>query len=206
MKNPKMLGLAAVAAVAVTAFVGGGTASATVICKTNPGSSECPAGWDYPAGTEGLASIQGTATLETVGNPPTVLDTCSGGTVKGTSQNTGGASETVKSILTALTWEGCSKTTETLAPGTGELHWIPGTNNGTVTTAGFEVTVNTIFGSCVYGAGAVGMDMGTVEGGTGSLAINAIIPRLTGPCPAESRFTATYVATKPASTAWVAER
>lgn len=209
MKHLKMLGLASIAAVALTAFVGSGTASATVICKTEPVAHVCPEGWDYPAGTEGLASLKGTGTIETLGGA--VLDTCSAGTIRGTSGNTGSATETVKGTGTALTFGSpespCTKTTDTLNIGAGEVHWIPGTNNGTLTASNVEVTVNTIFGTCVYGTGA-SLDLGTAIGGTETLTINTIVPKIGGnaTCPAETRITGTGVATLPATTAWVAER
>jgi hypothetical protein len=207
MNNLKILGLAAVAAAALTAFLGASTASATVICKTKPTAGVCPEGWDYLAGTKGKASLAaGTsaALQDTSGN---VLITCTASTVEGTSENTGGATSTVKSTLTSLTWGGCSNTVDTINPGRGELHWIPGTNNGTLTTIETAVTVN-IFGvSCTYGTGS-GTDMGTTVGGNpGSLTVNTAIPRIAGGflCPATTRFSAEYVATEPTA-AWVAER
>lgn len=205
-----MLGLAAVAAVAVMAFAGAGSASATVICKTEPVEHVCPEGWDYPAGTEGTASLV-SGTTETLESGTTVLDTCSASTVTGVSENTGSATSTVHSTLTTLTFgteiTPCSKKTTTINPGTGELHWIKGTNNGTLTTMGTEVTINTVFGTCVYGTGA-GTDMGTVVGGNpGRLAIDATVPKISGNalCPSNATFTAEYRATSPTA-AWVAER
>lgn len=208
MKFLKMLGLAAVAAAALMAFAGAGPASATVVCKTQPTAGVCPSEWDYPVGTKGKASLAAgtSAALQTTAGE--VLVTCTASTVEGTSENTGGATSTVKSTLTALTWSGCSSTVKTLNPGTGELHWIAGTNNGTLTTFNTLVTVN-IFGvSCSYGTGAAGTDMGTTIGGNpGHLAVNTAINKQEGGflCPATARFSAEYVATEPTA-AWVAER
>lgn len=53
MKYIKVFGLALVAAFALTAFVGAGTASA-VLCKAN--ESPCPAGNQYPLPTTVLIS------------------------------------------------------------------------------------------------------------------------------------------------------
>lgn len=206
MKYLKMLGLAAVAAMALMAFVGAGSASATVLCKTAPVGGVCPEGWDYAAGTEGTASLTESLVLET--KEGTILDTCSGSTVQSTLSNTGSAAETIKSKLSSITFTGCTKTTDTINPGSGEVHWIAGTSNGTLTTFSTEVTVNTIFGSCVYGAKATGTDYGTTVGGNpGSLTLNTLIPRVSGnfACPAEARITGKYVATNPTN-AWVAER
>lgn len=206
MKYLKMLALAAIAAVALMAFVGAGSASATVICQTEPVGGVCPEGWDYLAGTKGDASLTESLILETTGG--TVLDTCKGSTVQSSLENTGGVTATVRSGLSSLTLTECTKTTDTINPGSAELHWIAGTNNGTLTTIGTEVTVNTIFGSCVYGAKATGTDYGTTVGGNpGSLTINTLIPKISGTlaCPAEARLTGKYVATSPTK-AWVAER
>ena len=43
MKQLKIIGLAAIAALAVTAMLGAGTASASKLCKTTV--EPCPAGW-----------------------------------------------------------------------------------------------------------------------------------------------------------------
>lgn len=205
MNYLKMLGLAAVAAAALMAFVGAGTASATVICKTEPTAGVCPEGWDYPAGTKGGASLVTSASLHSTGGA--LEATCAGSTVEGTSENTGSATTTVKSTLTTLTWGNCSQTTDTLSPGRGELHWIPGTNNGTLTTIGTEVTVVIAGLSCVFGTGT-GVDMGTTVGGNpGSLMVNAVISKVGGSflCPSDTVMEGKYVATSPTN-AWVAER
>jgi hypothetical protein len=202
MKHLKMLGLGLVTAAALTALAGAGTASATVICKNNLNTEKCSE--PYPVGTEGTASSSGSIILETTGG--TTLDTCTGSEVKGTIGNAGSSTTTVSSKLSSITWTGCTVETKTLAPGSGELHWITGTDNGTLTTSGTEVTVNTgFFGACVYGTGE-GKDMGTTVGGNpGSLTISTTV-KLTknesGLCPSELKFTGTYVATSPKN-AWV---
>lgn len=208
MKYLKILGLAAVAATALMAFIGAGTASATVICTTKPTGGECPAGWDYPAGTVGKASLKSGTTVVLESTSGSTLVTCSESTVGGTSENTGGATSTVKSILTSLTWGGCTTTVDTLNAGTGELHWISGTTNGTLITFNNLVTTN-IFGvSCSYGTGAAGTDMGTTVGGNpGSLTVKTVINKQEGGflCPSTTLFTAEYIATEPHAE-WVAER
>jgi hypothetical protein len=207
MNYLKLLGLAAMAATALMAFAGAGTASATVICKTEPTAGVCPAGWDYPAGTVGKASLKPGTTVILESTAGTIEDTCTKSTVEGTSENTGSATTTVKSTLTGLTFGNCTNTTDTISPGSGELHWISGTNNGTLTTVGTEVTMNLAGVSCTYGTG-VGTDMGTTVGGNpGSLAARAVVNKVAGSflCPSDTMFTAEYVATEPTA-AWVAER
>jgi hypothetical protein len=213
MKYVKMLGLAAAAAMALMAFIGAGSASATVLCKTNTTLDCAGSGWDYPASTNFEATLEGgTATLE-VGT--TVLDTCTGSRVLGASENTGSASETVGVQVApriteepkesgmfkeekGLTWEGCTRTTNTLEEGTLEIHHVTGVSGveGTVTAKNFRVTVATIFGSCIYGYGAEAKDLGTINAGT--FKVTAEVPKISGNCPGTSAvWTAAYNITQP---------
>lgn len=201
MKQLKMLGLTAIAATAFVAFVGAGTASATVICKNNLNTEKCSE--PYEAGTEGAASLaEGTLVMETTGG--STLLTCTGSTVESTLKEAGSATTTVKSGLSSITWSGCTSTVDTINAGSAELHHIPGTDNGTLTTLNTEVTVMVFGTSCIYGTGA-SLDVGTTEGGNpGSLTLNTIFFRIgtTFICPKEVRVTGKYVATSPTN-AWV---
>jgi hypothetical protein len=202
MKHLKTLGLAAIAAAALMAFLGAGTASATVICKNNLNTEKCSE--PYPVGTEGTASLVESAKLtDTSGN---VLDTCTGSTIKSTLKEAGSATTTVKSGVSTMTFTGCTFPTTVINGGSAELHWISGTDNGTLTTFNTEVTINTgLFGSCIYGPGN-GADVGTTVGGNpGSMTLNVVVTRFGGnfACPATAKFTGKYVATSPTN-AWVA--
>jgi hypothetical protein len=195
MKPLKILGLAAVAAAALIALVGAGTASATVLCKNNASTSACSE--TYGSGQSIEASLSETTTLETTS--ATVLDTCTGGTLKAKTTNAGGASETVKANVETLSWSGCSKTTDTLKNGSLEIHWISGTDNGTLTASSSEWTINTIFGTCTYGFGT-STDLGTVTGGNpAKVSVNAILTKTAGSglCPADARWKANYTFTAP---------
>jgi hypothetical protein len=202
MKHLKMLGLAIMAAAALTALLGAGTASATELCSTN--TSPCT-GTMYPAGTEIEATLTGTAKLETTGG--TTLDECKEGGVKGTTSNTGGSgeSETVIGSIPAsgLTWVKCTFTTTTTVGGELEIHTdTPGVpdGNGTLTARGFEVSIPTIFGTCTYGFGTEAHDLGTLKGGSpATIEINTLVPRLSGPCPEQARWKANYKVVKPTS-------
>ncbi|HET7454205.1 MAG TPA: hypothetical protein VFJ76_01675 [Solirubrobacterales bacterium] len=199
MKHLKMLGLAVVAAAALMAFVGAGTASATKLCK----DSACAE--DYPAETEIKSSLSGSAILETIGG--VTLDTCSGGEVNGKTPATEG--EPLSGNISALTWEGCTRTTDTTVNGSlaikrvlveNENKELVPNGNGTVTGSGSSVTVNGIFGtSCVYGTGT-NTPLGTLVGGNpATITINALVPRTVANalCPAETRWTASYTVTSP---------
>ena len=199
MKYIKMLGLAMMAATALLAIAGAGISSATVLCKNNTSTSKCTE--PYPVGTVGVASLAAgsSATIETLEG--TVLNTCTGSTAKETLQNAGSATTTVtgKVAASGITWSNCTVATTTLSGGEAELHWISGTDNGTITAKGFEVTINTgFFGSCVYSLGSTMKDWGTIIGGApGSLTVNAVVTKVSGFCPNEARITGKYTNTEP---------
>jgi hypothetical protein len=200
MKYLKMLGLAAVAATALMAFVGAGTASATVLCKNNLNTESCSE--KYTVGTRGLGSMVGSGLMESLSGE--VLNTCTGSTVEETQQTEGSATTTVtgKSEGKGITWTGCTHAVTVLSGGEGELHWIPGTDNGTVTAKGFEVTTTLFGASCVYGLGSTMKDWGEVVGGApGFMQINSVVPKISGGflCPNETRLTAKYINTEPAA-------
>jgi len=152
MKCVKMLGLASVAAVALVAFAGASSASATVLCKTTPGglSTPCSANQAYPANTQLLAEASTTVKLDTTFK--TVE--CSSSTIEGTTSNEGSASETVKVPVVRYAYGSCNCTVSVLKKGSLEIHWIEGTHKGTVTLNETETTVScsTIFGTvhCIY--------------------------------------------------------
>ena len=189
MKHVRILGLAVLAVMAAMAFVGAGTASATTI--------DC-AGVHCPVGTVIDASLTGSASLTTTEG--TVLDTCTGGTVKGKTTTTGSASETVKGNIEELTWGPCTEPTTTITKGTLEIHWTSGLN-GTLTAGSTrtQFTVGTtIFGSCVFML-EPGVSFGTVTGTTSGdavLHINAILHG-TNLCPTTARWVGTYTITSP---------
>lgn len=203
MKHLKLIGLAAVAAMALVALLGAGAASATVLCKNNLNTEHCSE--PYEVGSKGTASLAAgsSAIMETTAGE--TLITCNESTTSAVLENAGSSTTTVEDSVTSLTFGGCSTTVDTVTLGRGVLHWIAGTDNGTLTTIETAVTTN-IFGvSCTYGAGA-GTTMGTTVGGNpGSLTVNTVIAKVAGGfvCPSDVRITAKYVATSPTN-AWVA--
>jgi hypothetical protein len=202
MKYVKMLGLAAVAAMALMAFIGASSASATVLCKTNLSSGCAAAGWDYSGPLESSLAPGTSAFLENTSG--TIEDTCTGSTVKGEANTPAGATGTVTGAVTTanLGWSGCSQTTATVHGGTLEVHNIAGTSNGTLTAKEFEVTI-VLFGvTCTYGAGA-GIDLGTVtEGNPATIDINTVVNKTAGNflCPSTSTWKGTYQITAPTGT------
>jgi len=202
MKHLKMLGLAVVAAAALMAFLGAGTASATVICKNNLNTEKCSE--PYLKGTVGKASAEDS--IKIAGPFGIVIDTCAESTVTGTQNNDGGSGVAVTSTLTSLTFSKCTRPTTVISPGTGSLQWIAGTDNGTLTTTGTTVTIHelpNIVGNpstCSYVTNST--TIGTATGGNpGTLDLSATITSETERCPSGT-LSGHYVATSP-SAAWV---
>jgi hypothetical protein len=200
MKYLKMLALTAVAAGVLTAFIGAGTASATVLCSTT--AEPCPEGQKWPVGTDlDFSLASGTSLIQQAGE--NVLKTCKGSTIRGRITNAGSPTSTVSGEITNLTWSECTHSTVTLTLGGFEIHHITGTSNGTV-TASEEITWTTnnpLFGSCIYGLTS-GDEMGTLtEGKPAVLDVNVVIRRTQGiVCPETATWIATYTLTAPSNT------
>jgi len=212
MKYLKMFALAAVAAGALMAFIGAGTASATELCSTTTAAGvACPAGQKWGAGTiidfsltSGTsAELKETSAPEGEGKS---LDTCTGSetTVKGELTNAGSATETATGKITELKWKTCTFPTSTTQLGRLEIHRIAGTSNGTVTSdEETKVTINTVFfGSCVYTVES-GHSIGDItEGNPAVFHANAVAHQVSNNpvCPTTSVWTATYTLTSPSGT------
>ena len=200
MKYIKMLGLAAVAAMASMAFLGANSASATVLCKTPNLTEGCAAsGWDYPKGTVIDASVEAGTTLRLKNTSGTTLMTCTASTVRGETTNTGGSSETVDGNLSVLTFEACDSTIHIVKLGLLEVHWLPGTDNGTLTSKDAEVTI-TIFGVSGGYSTFNGTDVGIATGGSmGTGDFDAIVKKSNGGflCPETAVWEGKYTITEP---------
>jgi hypothetical protein len=200
MKYLKTSGLAALAVAAVMAFAGAGTASASVLCTTtsNPCTSVLPAGTALDLSLE-----SGTSLIWQNGG--TVLETCTGVTLKSSITSAGSSTSTVKSQNKLLTWTGCNWTNETTVLGGLEIHNISGTHNGTLTASeDIAWRFNSgAFGTCIY-AWKAGADLGTLtEGKPATLDMNSTIVRYTGSsllCPENGTLVGSFIVTEPAST------
>lgn len=204
MKYLKMLGLAAMAAAALMAIAGAGTASATVLCHTT--STPCTEKW--AKGTEPRFTVKpGTAGIwkDTSG---AIAAKCPEGELRGEITNAGSGSETVKASVPAsgLTWqnvEGCIQT-KTLEGGTLEVHAIEGTDNGTVTVSGVKITISILGSSCIYGFGEHEHFGTLTANGSGSalLDINTFFLKKEGGvlCPSELTWAEEFTQEKPSGT------
>jgi hypothetical protein len=187
MKHLKMLGLAAIAALGLMAFVGAGTASATKLC-TDSGCTTV-----YPANTTIHAVLKSTAKLTSGGS---TIAECEESTVHGTATENNVTWVVIH--FTVLTWNRCNQTTDTIVQGTIELMT---TTEGKAEVRGknSEVTVQ-IFGvSCTYGTGE-GTNLGTVSSGSAPvLKISTTVTKTAGGflCPATAGWDAEYELTEP---------
>jgi len=201
MKHLKMLALAAVAVGALMAFIGAGSASATVICSTTV--EPCPAGQKWTGSIS--MTIPSGASANLVNTSNEALDTCTGSESAGPLTNTGSSTTTVTGTVETLSWSGCTFPTNTITKGKLEVHRIAGTHNGTVTADGtFEVTINTVFfGSCIYGVTSGNSIGDLTEGNPGVFHANAVAEKFSGSafaCPSTSKWTGTYQVTSPSNT------
>jgi hypothetical protein len=190
MKSLKALGLTAVAAMALTAFFGAGSASATVLCTTT--STPCGSSWHVDTIEASLKSGTTTSLHSTGGS---LEATCTGSTLKATKESTGGATTTPVVSVTAanLTWSGCAQKTETVEGGGLEIHSISGSENGTVTASRFHITFVIAGLNCTFNFGST--DAGVLTGGSSAtFEINGLLSKVGGSflCPQDSVWTAEY--------------
>lgn len=196
MKYLKMVGSAALAAMALMIFAPG-PASATTLDN----------GWGEALGWGSVIDaslIGGTARIESTSG--SVLDTCTGGTIQWLITDAGGAGKAVKGEVAkaGLTWSGCTSTTDTTAGGSIEISHTSGAN-GTVKAGPFEVTINSLGTSCTYGASnkitTPVVHFGTLEGGNfPNLKVNTVTEERTEDkflCPNDVVFNAEYRITTP---------
>jgi hypothetical protein len=173
MKYAKMLGLAVLAALALTALLGAGSASATVLCKTD--KIPCPkdgegVSEDFVAGTEIVSALDGSVAISSTGG--TVLGTCTESILKGKTENTGGEGESVKVKITEFTFGACTGEIVVVKMGRLTIEYIPVSNNTRATLLALEtqMTVTVAGSDCIYGFA----ESGTVIGkGTGTTAVAA---------------------------------
>jgi hypothetical protein len=199
MKHAKKLGLGLVVA-ALMAFLGGTSASATVLCKTSLAEGCAASGWDYSTGTKFVASLRAESTTFERSTGGAIERTCAASTITGELENTGSTAEAIKIWVTGLTFGECSRPAKVLATGTLEIAWNEGTDNGTLAGKGFEITIEPVGGvSCVYSFGS-GTTLGTVTGGSpATIDVNAVVNKKSGSflCPSDSIWEMSYVITEP---------
>lgn len=200
MKHLKMLGLAVVAAAALMAVVGAGTASATELCST--ATTPC-SGTKYLSGTK----IKAVNTTNAVLTTSLTTVTCTASTVEGETTSSGGATA-VTGKTTALTFTGCTRTggekctvTSTSlgnasvsggsASTTGAFSYNVTSKTGANVTCGFFINCTFTTSSATLAGKNQTTGMPTVKAESISLA------REGGICPSTSTWTATYEIVEP---------
>jgi hypothetical protein len=184
MKHLKILGIAVLAAAALTTLAGAGSASATTLCKT--ATSPCSEYW--PLGTKFDFSLQGTGLWE---DPFKIkFQECTSATFTTVNTNTVGASVGMK--VEVIHWGNpestCTRTTDLLAWGEMKVEWLSGTANGTLKDIGTEWTV----GECTYGF-PEWTTLGTLKGGNpATVEIEATVLPLKGTCTTKYKWTAKF--------------
>lgn len=197
MKRLKLLMSFAVLGVAWTVSLGAGSASATELTCNG---SLCPVGTVIEGHSEGhvvldapIGKIECSVTSEgNVASPGSATTTPTGKTGFTSYSCTGGAVVTV------------------LNPGTGETHTAGASNNGngTITSTGSEVTVETFGLHCIFRTNNTDVGVITGSNNTGGLAtfdLSATIPRVGGRsgafCGSSAPYTGSSVITSPTNLA-----
>jgi hypothetical protein len=182
MKHLKMLSLAVVAAMAMSALLGASSASATTLCKT--ATSPCSEFW--PLGTKFDFSLQGTGLWE---DPFKIKwQECTSATFRTVNTTTVAAAVSMK--VETIHWGNpestCTRTTDLLNWGEMKVEWISGTVNGTLKDVGTQWAV----GECTYGFNEW-TTLGTISGGSSpTVEINTTVPPIKGTCTTKYKWTA----------------
>jgi len=204
MKHLKIFGCVAVPALIATMFLGTGSASATVLCK---GTTVDCGGTASALGNGSTLHMNLTVHTRMTTTGSNTIATCTTATKALVVKGEGSTSSTVWGEDEADTFGGCTTvgggatTVKAIALGTWEIHHIAGTDNGTVTSSGTEITVVYFGADCIYATNNT--TFGTLIGGNpAKLSINATLEETTGAfgCVTSANITGTYELTSPTGT------
>jgi hypothetical protein len=197
MKIARIIGLAAIAALVLTASLGAGSALAaeTALCKTATISPYCESGDRYAKGTA-LQTANTTAVFEN--NLTNVI--CTESKLEG--ETTAETGEPLPVTISAWTLAACKTQSGTsctvsptkLLPYSSSLSWTTHTNGTLTTGAGAWWVKCGFFVNCTFGAPDL-----TVHGANPPVieATEVPVSRSGGICPSTAKFTASYSATTP---------
>lgn len=197
MKDLKSLTIAAIAAMALTACFGVGSASATLIQKyTTPSANDT-----LGVGTQLDFSLESGSSFTTEDAFGFIAVTCTSSNLKVTVERVTPTGNP-KGKITTLDFSPCAHTVEVESNGELEFKGIAGTTNATVFLIGAKVRVfNTILNqNCTINTGA-GTDIGILTGaksstGKATLDLNGLMP-LEGCAASSTRLTGKYEVTSP---------
>lgn len=190
MKSIKMLGLAVVAALALTAVAGATSASAAILCKTN--TYKCSASNVYPAGTVIEAQLRpGTQFrmyYQGVGSTA-----CRKGSFTANTTSAGGFGEFtgVEAQVTSSSFSECTGGTYHASLGKISLY-----ANAWWSKGGLQLEVNGAWGKCLYAAPAIVFHGGAPATGVES-GERQLLAQISGVCPKLTEATAEWEFVKP---------
>ncbi len=212
MKHLKILGLAVVAAAALTAFVGVGSASATALCKVgNMTTNTCTSA--YPSGTviKGNTGAAGTRKAKLVTSLATVI--CDSEAIGNTTSAATSGAAVLPGEITTLSFtncivEGTSQTctvTTNASPWPSEATWTGSTagnlkvkKSASGNKPGATVVCGTII-NCEFNKEEVTLPATSTEAGAASLVASGIELAVGAgtKCPKSAKWTATYNLSSP---------
>jgi hypothetical protein len=199
--GPRTLAVTAFAAAVLIMLTGARVAEATVLCKGSTETSMCNVVYGSLVPFEGSLTLFTKAKLTT----PAKTIECNQSTFVYESAfgSEGSTGSTVAGPVSTLTFAECNCTVTVVKSGSLEIHYISGTDNGTVTSTGAEITTlcGTPFGNvhCIYTT--ENTDLGTLVGGNPARLSfsNVNIPRRLTDflCGEEAKWTAEYIISEP---------
>jgi hypothetical protein len=160
MKFVTMLGLAAAAAMVLTALLGAGSASATVLCKEY--EVPCLNANVWAAKTKIKATLEAKTSMDVKDIHGTVLNTCTGSTIEGRTTNAGGKGIAVVGDNETETFAGCTHAMTVEKTGEFAVHYLGPSTTGTWLFTNDNVTVEVFGATCSYGSGTED-EVGIVE-------------------------------------------
>ena len=199
MKYLKMLGLAAIAAAALTALVGVGSASAVTLCEEN-----VTTGCLTHVNLGKTITFTAESSVKLAGPFGITLDTCTESEVSGKTTSTG--DDTTNGFVTGnvetLTFGKCTRSTTVGAGGTLSIAGNGTGGNGSVTSSGATVTIHelpNIVGNpstCAYTTEKTALGTLTASATAATFDIAATITSETANCPTGT-WSGSYVSTGP---------
>ena len=218
MKQLKIIGLAVVAAMALMAVAGAGSAAAaggTTLCKTN--ETPCAAANHYLSGQEIVASSTNARLTSSLGDV-----TCEQSEVKGSTTSTGSNKAAVSGSITSLSFtkncvlhtpfgftDACTITSINL-PYAASVTNTAGTMNGTLTVSGSpgaKVDCGSAL-KCQFTAKGGSITLDVTGGAPATVTASSEPLERTvyegGICPSEATWDATYTVTTP-NPLWLAQ-
>jgi hypothetical protein len=197
MKYLRTLVLAAIAAAALTALVGVGSATAITLCENNQAT-----GCTSHVNSGGTIDFSAEDSIKTAGPFGIVLKTCTEGTIQVKTSNTGAddTSTAVTGTITSWTYGKCTHPVTVGAGGTISITASGTAGNGSVTSNGLTMSIHelpNIVGNpstCSYVTSNTPIGTLTASATSTTLDLAATVTSETENCPSET-WSGHYVST-----------